>query len=237
VLGLVAMEPPSGDYDDAIPDKKLDLFKSIPAADPSLYVRGQYDGYRKVDGVASGSETETFVGLELEIDSWRWHDVPFFIRAGKALKTTVTELKVIFKQPPPLKVGPSHPPSPNHMDIRISPAPGARLRFWGKKPGQDAYDPEDLEVLFEKHAGEDPEPYERLLDDAVRGRTQLFTRWAELEQTWRIVQPLLDEPGPVHRYRKGGWGPKEAERLTRGVCQWYEPWLPDQELAKLYPPS
>jgi glucose-6-phosphate 1-dehydrogenase len=227
VLALVAMEPPGGDYEDAIRDKKLDLFKSMPAADPKLYVRGQYDGYQQVEGVKAGSKTETFIAIELEIDSWRWNGVPFFIRAGKAMQTTVTELDVVFKQPPPMHIGPSSLPPPNQMDIRISPQAGARLRFWGKKAGEDDYDPEDLEVLFEKRAGEDPEPYERLLDDALHGRSQLFTREDTVEETWRIVQPLLENPGPVHKYEKGSWGPKQAQKLTRGLCQWHEPWMPE----------
>jgi len=228
VLALTAMEPPAGDYPDAIRDKKLELFKSIPAADPKRYVRGQYRGYKSVDGVATGSTTETYLAVELGIDSWRWSGVPFFIRAGKAMKTTVTQVEVVFKQPPPMHVGPAKLADPNTMVIRISPTPGARLRFWGKKAGEDAYDPEDLEVLFEKHAGEDPEPYERLLDDAIHGRAQLFTREDELEETWRIVQPLLDKPGKVYPYAKGSWGPKEADKLVRGVCEWDEPWMPPE---------
>src|SRR3954451_17354251 len=130
LLALVAMEPPGGDYEDAIRDKKLDLFKSMPAADPKLYVRGQYDGYQQVEGVKAGSKTETFIALELAIDSWRWNAVPFFIRAGKAMQTTVTEVDVVFKQPPPMHIGPNSLPEPNQMDVRISPQPGARLRFW-----------------------------------------------------------------------------------------------------------
>jgi glucose-6-phosphate 1-dehydrogenase len=100
------------------------------------------------------------------------------------------------------------------------------MRLYAKKAGEDALEPADHEVLFEKEPGADPEPYERLLGDAISGRHQLFTRQDTVEETWRIVQPLLDEPGPVHTYEPGTWGPKEAENLTRGVCQWPEPWLP-----------
>ena len=189
-------------------------------------MRGRYDGYLDVDGVAKGSTTETFVAMELEIDNWRWSGVPFFIRAGKEMPVTATEVNVVFKRPPPLGVGTGKRPGQNQMTIRIDPEPGARLRFLAKKAGVESFEPADLEVLFEKVPGEDPEPYERLLDDALHGRSQLFTREDAVEETWRIVEPLLDEPGPVHPYEPGTWGPQEANGLTRGICQWNEPWLP-----------
>jgi glucose-6-phosphate 1-dehydrogenase len=226
VLALVAMEPPAGNHPDSVRDKKLELFKAVRSADPKRYVRGQYDGYLDVDGVAKDSTTETYVALELEIDNWRWSGVPFFIRAGKAMPVRETEVSVVFKRPPPLGVGDGARPGQNQMVIRIDPNPGARLRFLAKKAGEEAFEPADLEVLFEKVPGEDPEPYERLLDDALHGRNQLFTREDAIEETWRIVEPLLDEPGPVHPYEPGTWGPEEANSLTRGICQWHDPWLP-----------
>ena len=226
VLALVAMEPPAGNQPDSVRDKKLELFKAVRSADPQRYVRGQYEGYLDVDGVAKGSTTETFVALELEIDNWRWSGVPFFIRAGKEMPVRETEVSVVFKRPPRLGVGSGARPGQNQMTIRIDPEPGARLRLLAKKAGEEAFEPADLEVLFEKAPGEDPEPYERLLDDALHGRTELFTREDAVEETWRIVQPLLDAPGPVHPYAPGAWGPEEANGLTRGICQWYEPWLP-----------
>ncbi len=226
VLALVAMEPPTGNHPDSVRDKKLELFKAVRSADPERYVRGQYDGYLDVDGVAKGSITETFVAMELEIDNWRWSGVPFFIRAGKEMPVTATEVSVVFKRPPPLGVGTGKRPGQNQMTIRIDPEPGARLRFLAKKAGVESFEPADLEVLFEKVPGEDPEPYERLLDDALHGRSQLFTREDAVAETWRIVEPLLDDPGPVHPYEPGAWGPEEANGLTRGICQWNEPWLP-----------
>jgi glucose-6-phosphate 1-dehydrogenase len=226
VLSLIAMEPPAGNHEDSLRDKKLELFKAVRSADPERYVRGQYEGYLEVDGVAADSTTETFAALELEIDNWRWSGVPFFIRAGKAMPVTATEVSVVFRRPPPLGVGAGRRPGQNQMTIRIDPKPGALLRFLAKKAGEEAFEPADLEVLFEKAPGEEPEPYERLLDDALHGRSQLFTREDAVEETWRIVQPLLEDAGPVHPYEKGTWGPKEADGLTRGVCQWQEPWLP-----------
>ena len=226
VMALVAMEPPAGNHPDSVRDKKLELFKAVRSAKPECYVRGQYDGYREVKGVAPDSTTETFVALELAIDNWRWSGVPFFIRAGKEMPVKATEVSVVFKRPPPLGVGSGKRPGQNQMTIRIDPMPGARLRLLAKKAGEEAFEPADLEVLFEKAPGEEPEPYERLLDDALHGRTELFTREETIEETWRIVQPLLDEPGAVHGYERRTWGPAETGKLTRGICQWHQPWLP-----------
>jgi glucose-6-phosphate 1-dehydrogenase len=226
VLALVAMEPPAGNQPDSVRDEKLELFKAIRSADPDRYVRGQYEGYRQVKGVAEGSTTETFVALELAIDNWRWSGVPFFVRAGKEMPVKATEVSVIFKRPPPLGIGNGPRPGQNAMTVRIDPHPGARLRFLAKKAGEESFEPADLEVLFEKEPGEEPEPYERLLGDALAGNPQLFTREESIEETWRIVQPLIDRPGRIHPYARKSWGPQEAQRLTRGICQWYEPWLP-----------
>ncbi|HVD86407.1 MAG TPA: glucose-6-phosphate dehydrogenase [Solirubrobacterales bacterium] len=228
VLGIVAMEPPTGNHTDSVRDKKLELFKSMRAADPKRYVRGQYEGFREVEDVAPDSTTETFAAVELEIDNWRWAGVPFFVRAGKCLAAKSSEVTVAFKRPPRLGVGNGRTPEPNKMTIRIEPEPGSRMRLYAKKAGEEAFEAADLEVLFEKVPGEDPEPYERLLGDALAGEHQLFTRQSAIEETWRVVQPLLDEPGPAHPYEKGTWGPKQAEELMRGVAHWSEPWLPAQ---------
>ena len=226
VLALVAMEPPAGNYEDSIRDKKLEMFRAVRTADPKRYVRGQYEGFREVKDVAPDSTTETFAAVELEIDNWRWSGVPFFIRAGKNLPVKASEVSVVFKRPPRLGIGNGKLPEPNQLTVRIEPKPGSRIRLFAKRAGEEEFEPADLEVLFEKVPGEDPEPYERLLGDAIAGRAQLFTREDTVEETWRIVEPLLDEPGPVHPYAPGTWGPEEAEKLTRGICQWHEPWLP-----------
>ncbi len=230
VLALVGMGPPTGNHHDSIRDKKLEFFKAVRTADPERYVRGQYKGFLDVKDVAADSTTETFAAIELEVENWRWHGVPFFIRAGKCMPAKSSEVSVVFKRPPPLGVGPGKRPDPNRMTVRIEPAPGARMRLFAKEAGVEAFEPADLAVLFEKVPGEEPEPYERLLGDAISGRHQLFTRQDAIEETWRIVQPLLDEPGPVHQYEPGTWGPKEAEKLTRGVTQWDEPWLPSDDV-------
>ena len=229
VLSLVAMEPPSGNDPDSVRDKKLELFKAMPSADPKRYVRGQYTGYRKVKGVSPRSTTETFAALELRVENWRWSGVPFFIRAGKCMPVTATEITVAFKEPPRLSLGPKTQPPPNTLTIRLNPTPGARIRFIAKEAGKDAYEPADLEVLFEREPGEEPEPYERLLSDALRGDQQLFTREDAVEETWRIVEPLLKRPPKATPYKPGTWGPASARQLVRGVCDWESPWLPSSK--------
>ncbi|MET0305993.1 MAG: glucose-6-phosphate dehydrogenase [Solirubrobacterales bacterium] len=226
VLALVAMEPPTGNYADSIRDKKLEMFRAVRTADPKHYVRGQYEGFLDVKEVAPDSTTETFAAVELAIDNWRWSGIPFFIRAGKQMPVKASEVNVVFKRPPRLGIGPGKLPEPNQLTVRIEPKPGSRIRLFAKRAGEEAFEPADLEVLFEKVPGEDPEPYERLLADALNGNNQLFTRQDTVEETWRIVEPLLEAPGPVHPYAPGTWGPKQADDLTRGLCQWYEPWLP-----------
>jgi len=227
VLALVGMGPPTGNHHDSIRDKKLEFFKAMRAADPKRYVRGQYKGFLDVKDVAPDSTTETFAAVELEVDNWRWSGVPFFIRAGKCMPAKASEVTVVFKRPPQLGIGHGRTPEPNQMTVRIEPEPGSRMRLYAKKAGQESFEPADLEVLFEKQPGEDPEPYERLLGDAIAGVHTLFTRQDTVEETWRVVQPLLEEPGPVHPYEPGTWGPKEAKELTRGIAQWSEPWLPE----------
>jgi glucose-6-phosphate 1-dehydrogenase len=227
VLGIVGMEPPTGNHHDSVRDKKLEFFKAMRAADPKRYVRGQYDGFLEVTDVAADSTTETFAAVELAVDNWRWSGVPFFIRAGKNLPVKASEVTVFFKRPPRLGVGKGKTPEPNQLTIRIEPAPGARIRLYAKQAGEEAFQAADLEVLFERTPGEEPEPYERLLSDALTGEHQLFTRQSAIEETWRVVQPLLDEPGPVLPYEPGTWGPDKAGELLRGTGQWAKPWLPE----------
>jgi len=225
VLALVAMEPPARGRPDAIREQKLELFRAVRAADPKRYVRGQYEGYLDVDGVADDSTTETYVALELEVENWRWSGVPFFIRAGKSLPVKATEVNVVFKRAPDLGLGRSGRPEPNQLVVRIEPRPGAVIRFLTKRAGDESVEPADLKVLFEHQPDGGPTPYERLLDDALHGERQLFTREDSVEETWRIVEPLLDDRPKVIPYAPGSWGPAEATDLTRGVCEWYEPWM------------
>jgi glucose-6-phosphate 1-dehydrogenase len=229
VLALVAMEPPSaGGSHDPIRDAKVDLFRAIPGADPGRYVRGQYEGYLDVEGVAPDSQTETFAALRLEVENWRWSGVPFFIRAGKEMPVEATEVRVVFTQPPRLGIGGRVVPDPDEFVIRIKPEPGAQLRVLAKKAGAEELEPVHLDLLFQEQGGPEPEPYERLLRDAIMGDPQLFPNQDAIEETWRIVQPLLDEPSPVASYQTGTWGPEAAGHLLHGHGGWRKPWMPQQ---------
>jgi glucose-6-phosphate 1-dehydrogenase len=228
-LALVTMEPPSaGTADtDAIRDRKTDLFRAMPEADPSRYFRGQYRGYSQIDGVALGSQTETFAALRLEIDNWRWSGVPFYLRAGKAMPVESTEIRIVFKRPPRLGIGGRMLPDPDELIIRVKPEPGAEICLIAKKAGEDALHRVHLDLLFGQQDSDQPEPYERLLRDALRGKADLFPNFDAIDQTWRIVQPLLDDPPPAEPYEPGSWGPESASHLLTGHGGWRKPWLPE----------
>ena len=225
LIGLFASEPPSVAGADGQRDKRVEVFRAIPPIDPRHYVRGQYDGYRSVAGVRPDSQTETYAALRLEIDNWRWAGVPFFIRAGKALPVRATEMRIIFKRPPKLAFLP-HTPDPDELILRIDPNPGACLVIQAKAPGVNDTRTVDLSLVFAEELGDAPEPYERLLSDALRGDASHFTREDGVEETWRIMQPLLDAPPPVETYAPGSWGPASAAKLLAGHAGWREPWLP-----------
>ena len=228
ILSLVAMEPPTGRGVDVINNRKRDLFVAMAEADPGQYVRGQYRGYLDVDGVAPDSQTETFCALRLEIDNWRWWGVPFFIRAGKSLPVTVTEVRVVFHTTPWLGFVPREDarPEPNQLVLRIGPRPGARLRMQAKAANDPSLRSVQLDMEFAEFGGEGPIAYEVLLDAAMRGESSNFARQDALEETWRVVQPLIDSPAKVEVYEPGTWGPASAAELTRDYGGWRDPWLP-----------
>jgi glucose-6-phosphate 1-dehydrogenase len=225
LIGLFASEPPTACDADGLRDKRVEVFRSMPPADPGHYVRGQYDGYLAVPGVSPDSATETFAALRLEIDNWRWSGVPFFLRAGKLLPEHVTEIRVIFKRPPKLAFAPGYTPDPAELVLRIDPDPGIDLVVQAKQPGAQATRTVDLSLIFAEELGEAPQPYERLLGDALRGNSSLFTREDSVEETWRIVQSLLDTPPPVEPYKPGSRGPSSADKLLAGHPSWRDPWL------------
>lgn len=229
VLALVTMEPPAGVDPNEVRTKKGDVLRAIPRADPAHYVRGQYEGYLDVKGVAPRSTTETYAALTLHVANWRWDGVPFFLRAGKALPVKATEVRVIFKRAPSFGVVRSMEHlEPNELVIRIDPSPGARLGLHLKAAGEAGLHDVSFDMLFEEQLGELPTPYERLLSDAMHGNEALFTREDAVEETWRIVQPLLDAPPPVAPYARGSWGPDAAHGLVAGHVGWQEPWLPGE---------
>ena len=225
LLGLFASEPPVTSDADGLRDKRVEVFRSIPDATPEHYVRGQYEGYLEVPGVAKGSKTETFAALRLQIENWRWSGVPFFIRAGKALAVTATEMRIIFKRPPRMAFDGGAVPDPNELILRIEPDAGTDIVVQAKTPGAESTRSVDLSLIFTEELGTLPEPYERLLGDAIHGQSALFTREDSVEETWRIVQPLLDAPPPVETYARGSWGPAGADALVAGFPNWREPWL------------
>ena len=217
IVAHIAMEPPLSEEADAPRDEKVRVFKAIRALDPDDVVRGQYRGYRDEPDVASDSDVETFVALRLEIDSWRWAGVPFFIRAGKALATTATEAIMGFHQPPRMLFAEADgpPPQPNRLRFRFTPDDKISLTMQAKEPGDRLISrPVDLTVSGEDVLGQGPDAYERLIDDALDGDPQLFARQDAVEQEWRIVEPVLEARDPVLPYEPGSWGPPEADRLV-----------------------
>jgi glucose-6-phosphate 1-dehydrogenase len=229
VMALVAMEPPSAGPGDAdsIRDRKADLFRAMPGAHPDRFVRGQHAGYREIEGVDENSTTETFVALTLEVDNWRWAGVPFFIRAGKEMAVTSTEVRIIFQQPPRLGIGGQMVPDPDELVLRIKPEPGAELCVLAKKGGAEELQRVHLDLLFGEQVGDQPEAYERLIQDAIHGDAKQFPNQDAIEETWRIVQPLIDRPCELDTYERGTWGPERAEALPSAHGGWREPWLPD----------
>jgi glucose-6-phosphate 1-dehydrogenase len=223
VLALVAMEPPVGSSADDLNDKKAEVFRAMPALDPGRCVRGQYAGYTEIPGVQKDSTTETFIALRTEIDNWRWAGVPIFLRAGKGMPEKVTEVRLFFHHVPKLAFLPKQRPSePNQLVLRIDPDPGLRLQMSALEG--DSWKPIHLDSRFTHDLGEAEGPYELLLHSALIGDRQLFAREDSIEQTWRIVQPLLDKPGEIHTYDRGSWGPEAAQTMLRGHHHWREPW-------------
>jgi glucose-6-phosphate 1-dehydrogenase len=227
-LALVAMEPPSATDPDSIRDAKIDLFKAIPEANPTRYVRGQYEGYREIEGVDPKSTTETFVGLRLDIMNWRWSGVPYFIRAGKQLAEKVTEVRVVLQSPPPVGIGGGPIPATDEIILRVDPDSGASILLEAKQPGEEKLRRVHLDLLFKQQFGNQPGPYERLLADALAGNQARFAREDSVLETWRIVQPLIDKPCEVETYRPGSWGPEGASNLLHGYGGWRKPWLPEK---------
>jgi glucose-6-phosphate 1-dehydrogenase len=224
VLALAAMEAPSGGRE-AIPRRRLDVFRAMPAVDPARAVRGQYEGYRDVEGVDAGSETETFIALCLEIENWRWAGVPIYVRAGKSMPVTATEVVVRLQRVPRLRFEAHRLDGPGSDDVvlRIGRNAGVTITIRAKTPGENVAQPVSLDLDFVEELGESPSPYERLLADVLSGDRALFPSWWAIEETWRIVQPLLDAPPPLETYRPGTWGPDGAEAMTRSHGGWRSP--------------
>jgi glucose-6-phosphate 1-dehydrogenase len=230
VTAAMAMEVPSGADANTLSNAKFALFRSIADADPKRYVRGQYEGYLKADGVAAGSQTETFAAVRLEIDNWRWAGVPFFIRTGKRLPVKQTEVRLVFKHAPKLAFIPMHGrrPEPSQIVIRIDPGTGIQMILDAQRADQPGAHTIHLDMDFASQGGEAATPYEVLLHAALIGDATAFTRQDSVEESWRILQPLLDGPPPVTPYEVDSWGPTQADRLLNGYGGWKKPWLPEK---------
>jgi glucose-6-phosphate 1-dehydrogenase len=224
VVAAAAMEPPARGDPTTLKEAKVALFRSVVEANPANYVRGQYDGYLDIDGVAADSTTETYAALRLEIENWRWSGVPFFIRTGKRLPSTSTELRLIFQHSPWLGFNlPGHRPAPNELAVRLDPTTGVRLVVDAHRADISVAAPIDIDMDFAAEGGEGPTPYEVLLHAAMIGNSTRFARQDGIEETWRVMQPLLDSPPPVHTYQPGSWGPSAAENLPAGFAPWRAP--------------
>jgi glucose-6-phosphate 1-dehydrogenase len=225
VVGAAAMEAPATRDPDTIKNALVAVYHAMPAADPAHYVRGQHDGYREVAGVAPDSTTETYAAMRLEIDNWRWSGVPFFIRTGKCLPVTQTELRLVFKRPPRLGFHLGRTPEPDELVVRLDPSTGVRLTLEAQRGEPAGQERINLDMSFGTEGLDVPAPYEVLLHAAMQGDSTRFKRQDGVEEAWRVMQPLVDAPPPVHPYAKGSWGPAEADRLLAGHGRWHEPWM------------
>ena len=227
LLTLVAMEPPVSNDADALRDERSKVLRAMAPLDPGRVVRGQVVGYRDEPGVADDSEVETFVALRAHIDSWRWAGVPFFIRAGKDLPVTATEVMVEFIRPPRLYFARDDAPAPhpNHLVFQVKPDEQLSMSVQIKEPGDELFSREvDLAYRYdEDREGVRDEAYARLLGDAMVGDQRLFARADSVEESWRIVEPILQAPPPVETYAQGSWGPESADALLDGHGRWHDP--------------
>ena len=222
VLATVLAEPPTGTGLTRWLDAKQQVVEALSPLNPDHTVRGQYEGYHDVEGVASDSTVETFVAVSLTADTWRWAGVPILIRAGKTMPVTATEICISFK-PAPQDVFRIEPMVPEDMlRFRIWPETAVGLTLHGKKPGA-GWEPQAEDLAFAQQPGSDIRPYDRLIGAALDGDRWLFARQDTVEAAWKIVEPVLGDAVPVHPYARGSWGPGEAERLLPSGDSWHDP--------------
>jgi glucose-6-phosphate 1-dehydrogenase len=221
VLANLAMEPPPRTDSESIRDEKIKVLKAIPPLESTNVVRGQFSGYRKEKGVAADSQVETFAALQLEIDSWRWQGVPFYIRAGKCLPVTCAEIVVRLRQPPTMFEGFNL--APNYFRFRISPEVTLAFGMNAIAPGEDTVS-KPVEMVVSRHPRADEmDAYERLLGDAMAGDATLFAREDYVEEAWRIVDPVLKADTPVYEYEPNTWGPSEVDQKVSPGEGWQNP--------------
>ena len=223
IVSYLAMEAPSSTYPEAIRDEQAKVLRTIRPMNAQNITRGQFRGYRDEPGVAANSPVATYAALRLYVDSWRWEGVPFYVRAGKSLKMTATEIFVELKVPPQVVFPEATPSLGNYVRFRLNPQVAIAIGARAKRPGEGmAGHPVELSVVeqpVETHLGD----YERLLGDAMQGDATLFARQDVVEAAWAIVDPLLRDPGQMFEYEPGSWGPPQAERLVADVGGWNTP--------------
>jgi glucose-6-phosphate 1-dehydrogenase len=222
VLASAMAEPPTGTGLANWRDSKAQFIASLRPLTPEDAVRGQYDGYLDVDGVASGSTTETYAAVRLASDSWRWADVPILIRAGKCMPVTATEVSVRFRRPPHDIFGMEPANIANALRVRIHPEAQVRLSLIGKRQGA-GWTPQQEELAFAEQPASDMRAYDRLIGAALSGERLLFAREDTVEAAWRVMDPILGDAVSLHSYPKGSWGPKEADSLLPEGVPWHDP--------------
>jgi glucose-6-phosphate 1-dehydrogenase len=223
IVSYLAMEAPSSTYSEAIRDEQAKVLRTVRPLDARNIVRGQFRGYRDEPGVSKDSPVATYAALRLDVDSWRWAGVPFYVRAGKSLKMTVTEVFAELRNPPQVVFNEPMPSVGNYVRFRLGPHVAIALGARAKRPGESmAGRPVELSVV-EQPAGAGPGDYERLLGDAISGDATLFARQDVVEAAWAIVDPLLQNPGAMFEYEPGSWGPPQADRLVSDVGGWNTP--------------
>jgi glucose-6-phosphate 1-dehydrogenase len=222
VIALLAMDPPTSHEPEAMQAEKLRLFRAMRPLDPKEVVRGQFKGYRAEPGVAKDSQVETFAALRLHIDTWRWAGVPFYIRAGKCLPISATEVTVTLKRPPLAVFDPNETMPRNYFRLRLSPEVVISEGALVKRNGEQMRG-EPVELIARHHSGSEKSPYERLLGDAIRGDTSLFTQDDSVEAAWRVVDPVLQAGRPVLEYEPGTWGPEASAGIVNDGNAWHDP--------------
>ena len=222
VLGTILADPPHGRSLESWREEKSQVIGSLRPLTPGNAVFGQYEGYRRIDGVAQDSNVETYAAIRLACDSWRWADVPIAIRAGKRLPVTATDITVQFRRPPYDAIGLPEPAPMNRLRFRIWPDTEVALTVAGKRPGPD-WVPEPQELSFNQEPGLDTRPYDRLIAAALTGEQWLFARQETVEAAWSVVDPILTGEVPVHPYEQGSWGPPQAAALVPSDTGWIDP--------------
>jgi glucose-6-phosphate 1-dehydrogenase len=222
IVAILAMEPPAGDIERSILEKKVEVLRAIRPLDEQNIVRGQFKGYVDEPGVAQDSQVETFAAVRLHIDSWRWRGVPFYIRAGKNLPTHVTEVVVRLREPPLDVFGEKLKDGTNYVRFRLSPDVTIAIGSRSKKAGEGMVG-NHVELMACESTKEEMSPYERLIGDAMDGDETLFTREDSVDVAWQIVQPILKSTKPVERYAPGTWGPAEAQKAFAPAHGWINP--------------